>query len=323
MPGDNCPAVSVIIPCYKVTAYIAEALNSVRRQTFRDFEVIVVNDGCPDTVNLERVLAPYSGEIVYIKQENMGCANARNTGIRAARAPILAFLDGDDVWDAGYLDFQCSILKERPDVDLVYSNAVQFGPLGDGPLIMDRFPSRCEVTLRSLLNKECQVFGGLVARREIIARAGYYDPRLKAAEDLDMWLRVAKVGGRFAYHDKPLYRYRSRPGSLSSDKINLIRAVISVLEMRERSLDLSPREREWFAEALSRERARLDFLLGRRAVYAGNRVEALQYLSRARRVIKRRKLGVTVAALKLAPRLLFRYVRYRYPTEHAFVSGVE
>ena len=76
-------------------------------------------------------------------------------------------------------------------------------------------------------------------------------------------------------------------------------------------------------EAISRERAKLDFLLGRRAVYTGNRVEALQYLSRARRVIKRRKLGVTVAALKLAPRLLFRYVRYRYPTEHAFVSGVE
>ena len=323
MPGSNWPAVSVIIPCYKVSAYIAETLDSVRRQTFRDFEAIVVNDGCPDTVNLERALAPYSQEIVYIKQENMSCGGARNTGIRTARAPLLAFLDGDDVWEPGYLDYQYGILKERPDVDLVYSNAIHFGPWGEGPLIMDRFPSRGEVTLRTLLTKECQVFGLLVARREIIARAGYYDPRLKAAEDLDMWLRVAKVGGRFAYHDKPLYRYRSRPGSLSSDKINLIRAVISVLEMREQSLDLSPREREWFAEALSRERARLDFLLGRRAVYAGNRREALEYLSRARMVIKRRKLEVTIAALKLAPQLLFRYVRYRYPTEQAFVSGVE
>jgi glycosyltransferase involved in cell wall biosynthesis len=323
MPGNNCPAVSVIIPCYKVTAYIAEALDSVRRQTFRDLEVIVVNDGCPDTVNLERVLAPYSREIVYIKQENMGCGNARNTGIRAARAPILAFLDGDDVWEPGYLDFQSSILKERPDIDLVYSNAVQFGASGEGSLIMDRFPSRGEVTLRSLLNQECQVFGLLVARREIIARAGYYDPVVKIAEDLDMWLRVVKVGGRFAYHDKPLYRYRLRPGSITTEKIHLIRAVISVLEMRRESLAVSPREREWFDEAISRERAKLDFLLGRRAVYTGNRVEALQYLSRARRVIKRRKLGVTVAALKLAPRLLFRYVRYRYPTEQAFVSGVE
>ena len=323
MPGNNCPAVSVIIPCYKASAYIAETLDSVRRQTFRDFEVIIVNDGCPDTVNLERVLAPYSGEIVYIKQENVGSAGARNTGIRTARGSILAFLDADDAWEPEYLDCQCRILTERPDVDLVYSNAVQFGASGDGPLIMDRFPSRGEVTLRSLLNKECQVFGGLVARREIMARAGYYDPRIRFSEDFDMWLRVAKVGGRFAYHDKPLYRYRSHSGSKTGDKIRGISSVISILEMRRESLAVSPREREWFAEALSRERARLDFLLGRRAVYAGNRREALEYLSRARRVIKRRKLGVTVAALKLAPRLLFRYVRYLYPTEHAFVSGVE
>src|ERR1035438_10531998 len=59
------PLVSVIVPCYRVTAFIAEALDSLRAQTFRDFEAIVVNDGCPDTENLERALAPYQSGIVY------------------------------------------------------------------------------------------------------------------------------------------------------------------------------------------------------------------------------------------------------------------
>jgi glycosyltransferase involved in cell wall biosynthesis len=84
---DTEPAVSVIVPCYRVTEYIREALDSLRAQTFRNFETIVINDGCPDTANLERALEPYRGEIVYIKQENTGLSGARNSGIKAARAP--------------------------------------------------------------------------------------------------------------------------------------------------------------------------------------------------------------------------------------------
>jgi len=71
---DHSPAVSVIVPAYNVTRYIGDALDSLRAQTFRNFETIVVNDGCPDSANLERVLEPYRGEIVYIRQENQGLA---------------------------------------------------------------------------------------------------------------------------------------------------------------------------------------------------------------------------------------------------------
>src|SRR5579883_3152754 len=98
----NAPAISIVIPCYKVTNYIREALESVRAQTFRDFETIVVNDGCPDSANLERVLEAYRDEIVYIRQENRGLAAARNAAIRVARAPLIALLDGDDAWDPDY-----------------------------------------------------------------------------------------------------------------------------------------------------------------------------------------------------------------------------
>src|SRR5215470_9782415 len=77
------PAVSVIVPAYNTARFITETLQSVFAQTFRDYEVIVVNDGSPDTEDLKRVIASWCDRITYIEQENRGLAGARNTGIRA------------------------------------------------------------------------------------------------------------------------------------------------------------------------------------------------------------------------------------------------
>ena len=96
--GDAPPLVSVIIPAYMAAAYIHETLESVFRQTYRNFEVILINDGSPDTEDFERAIAPYRDRIIYIRQENGGPSAARNTGIRRARGEYLAFLDSDDVW---------------------------------------------------------------------------------------------------------------------------------------------------------------------------------------------------------------------------------
>src|SRR4029453_10160507 len=79
--GPQPPAVSVIIPAYKTAPFIGETLASVVAQTFQDFEIIVVNDGSPDTVELERVIEPYRERITYVVQENRGLSAARNAGI--------------------------------------------------------------------------------------------------------------------------------------------------------------------------------------------------------------------------------------------------
>src|SRR5580658_691870 len=98
------PMVSVVIPCYNATQYIPDALNSLRAQTFRDFETILVNDGCPDTENLERALEPYRGEIVYLKSgEWASISGSRNRGINASRARYISLLDADDIWEPEYL----------------------------------------------------------------------------------------------------------------------------------------------------------------------------------------------------------------------------
>src|SRR5215467_1463918 len=105
----RAPSVSVIIPAYNTARYIGEALDSVFGQTYRDFEVIVINDGSPDTEALEAVLRPYLDRIVYLKQENRGPAAARNLGIHQARGEYIAFLDSDDCWVEEYLARQMSM----------------------------------------------------------------------------------------------------------------------------------------------------------------------------------------------------------------------
>ena len=108
------PAVSVIIPAYDTSAFIGETLDSVFRQTFTDFEVVVVNDGSPDAEELERALAPYRDRIVYITQENGGPSRARNTAIRHARGEFVAVLDSDDLLMPTYLDEQMRRLAADP-----------------------------------------------------------------------------------------------------------------------------------------------------------------------------------------------------------------
>jgi glycosyltransferase involved in cell wall biosynthesis len=87
--GADCPRVSVIIPCYNTAGFVAEAVASAFAQTNRDYEVVVVNDGSPDTPELERALEPWINQIVYLKATNQGLAGARSNGIRAARGELM------------------------------------------------------------------------------------------------------------------------------------------------------------------------------------------------------------------------------------------
>ena len=122
--GSATPKVSVIIPTYKTAHFIAACLDSVFAQTYQDLEAVVVNDGSPDTPELEQVLVPYMDRIVYIKQENKRTAGARNNAIRHARGEFVAFLDSDDVWMPDHLAEQMQLFANDPSVELTYSNGL-------------------------------------------------------------------------------------------------------------------------------------------------------------------------------------------------------
>jgi len=94
-PAKVLPIVSTIIPAYNAAGFILAAIKSVLDQTFTAHEIIIINDGSPDTDDLERILEPYLPKIRYIKQDNQGAAAARNSGLRAANGEYVAFLDAD------------------------------------------------------------------------------------------------------------------------------------------------------------------------------------------------------------------------------------
>jgi len=235
--------VSVIIPSYNTAEYIAETLDSVFAQTYQDYEVIVVNDGSPDTPELEKVLATYMRRINYIVTENRGLAGARNTAIRASSGEFIALLDSDDIWEPEYLAVQVSKLDNDQSADIVYPNALIFGDgTGAGKLFMDLSPSIGDVTFSSLVSETCCVMVSVLARRSAIERAGLFDGRLRRCEDFDMWLRCIKNGSRIIYHREPLVRYRRRGQSLSHNAVAMLEAAAHVLGKMEQMFALTPEE---------------------------------------------------------------------------------
>lgn len=310
--ADHAPAVSVIMPAYCSAAYIGEALESVFAQTFDDYEIVVVNDGSPDTEELERVLAPYRERIVYLKQENRGVSAARNTAIREARAPLVAMLDPDDLWEPDYLAVQVAAMRRDPTLELLYPNALIFGDVPQaGKTYMEVNPSDGEVTFERLLKQQCTIVNYVIARRDAIIRAGWFDETLSRSEDFDLWLRILKQGGRIAYHRRVLARYRRHAGSLSSDPILMNRDLLRVFDKTERTLALSDDERALLAQARARFRAMLHFNEGKRAFMRGDAQAARAGLAKANGYFKSRKTALAVLLLRLAPNLLLRAYNLR------------
>jgi len=302
------PVVSVVIPAYNAAPYITDSLGSVFAQTFSSYEVIVVNDGSPDTVDLERSLAPYRHSLVYIKQDNRGPGGARNTGILAAHGEYVAFLDSDDKWLPEYLTEQLRVLTQDTRLDLIYADAWLFGdPVFAGRSFMQNSPSRGTVTFDSLVRGECHVITScVVARRLALVDAGLFDEQYFHAEDFDLWLRLAHRGGRITYQRRVLAQHRKSDGTLSTETTRMIDSVTDILRKTARTLDLSLDQRELVAKKIAESEAFAQLEDGKRHLIAGHYDEAAQALERANSYYRSSKLRLLLLSLRVAPRLLGR-----------------
>ena len=310
----SAPTVSIVVPAYNVAPYIAEALDSVFAQTFKDFEVIIVNDGSPDTDELERVLAPYLTRVVYLKQPNRGPSAARNTGINAARGRYVALLDADDAWLPEYLAEQARALEAQPELDLIYSDAMLFGEgEGAGSSFMKTYPSRGPVTVESLLTQKCAVITScVVARREALVAAGLFDERYRRVEDFQLWVRMAHGGARLGYQRKILARHRVRPDSLAGDPSVMHECGIGVYKDLSNELELTPSQRALVEGEIEKYESYLALARGKSALVAGEYERAASELSRSRSLRRAKgfdglKLWLTLLCLRVSPGLARRF----------------
>jgi glycosyltransferase involved in cell wall biosynthesis len=214
--------VSVIIPAYNASAYIAEALDSLLRQTYSDWEGIVIDDGSVDTTRavVESFMPAFEGRLRYIYQPNRGLPAARNTGIRNASSEFIALLDSDDIWEDIRLDLGVNVMDSDPRVGLVHAKVARINAAGDiieyPPVPHKRYLSGR--IARHLYTRLAHILCPTVLfRRECLATVGLFDETMRATEDRDLWFRIAE---RYpiAYIDHVLARYRISPTSMSADR---------------------------------------------------------------------------------------------------------
>ena len=265
---SNTPACSVIVPAYKTTEYIAETMDSIFAQTFQDFEIVVANDGCPDTENLERVLAPYMSRIVYVKQANGGLGAARNLAIRASSAPVLAMLDSDDIWKPEYLETQMAVLAANPKVDMACCDAEFFGDGQDsGRLFSEVCPSEGEINFQNIVTEKVHVFVSVTGRKSAFEKAGLFFQlrELHGSEDYAMWSRVALHGSIFHYTNKPLVRYRRRATSISASDLGMVNSAMNAMKaIRSTEASLTAEQKQILDD-------KIQHYIGKRALFEGKR----------------------------------------------------
>jgi len=297
----NTPRVSVIVPCYNTAKYVTATLESIFAQTYRDYEVVVVNDGSPDTTELERALASWNKRIVYIKTNNQGLGRARNNGIRASKGEFIALLDSDDLWEPNYLQVQVRKLDEDPSADIVYP---RFLIIGDGPSSGTlSIPSHGEVTFISLVQENCTVAVSVLARRAAFERVGLFDGSLRSCEDFDMWLRCVKNGSRIIYHDEVLFRYRRRKDSLSADPAWMCANAMKVLVKMRTAVHTTAEERQIVESAIRRLEGRKLFFEGKRAFVAGDIPSAVDRLRQANARLDNLRLRMILLLIRTMPRI--------------------
>lgn len=224
------PKVSVIIPVCNCATYLPNAIDSVLTQTFKDFEIIVVDDGSTD--NTEEVVKKYGLQVKYIYQENKGPSAARNRGIKESKGEYIAFLDSDDIWLPQKLELQMNEFLKSPSTGLVTCG--RYNICANGVLqecLCDiGYLSRAKA-LDLILVKN--IFRGgssqVVIRRECLDKVGLFDEELHVAEDWDLWLKICRKYD-FRGVDKALVKIRIRENGQSSDGDKNLRNELKFLD---------------------------------------------------------------------------------------------
>ena len=290
------PRVSVVVPSYNAAAFVARAVDSVLAQTWRDRELMVVDDGSTD--DTLAALARYGQALRVLPQANAGPAAARNHGLAHATGDYVAFLDADDWWEPAKLAAQVALLDANPEIGFC-STATRVvdtagHTVGDWPCRPDAGPLPDALFMNGALVSGST--SGVLARRALVVAAGGFDEQLRGFEDPDLWIRLAARAG-YACIPQPLTVVVRTPGSVSSHLPNMRKATLASYRKNRALLPAAKRGTFWRAACSG---ALTDY--AKTAWRAGDRRHAwawtLEALARAPLGRGRLALGLLVAMMR-------------------------
>jgi glycosyltransferase involved in cell wall biosynthesis len=222
--SNKDPEVSVIIPTYNRSDLLSRAIRSVLNQTYRNFELIIVDDGSTD--NTKQIVGEYQKKdkrIIYIWEKNSGGpAKPKNTGIQNSKGKYIAFLDDDDEWLSKKLEKQIKLFKiSDKNLGFIGCNAIIINELDkkicDCHKVMNKKNKRA---FNSLLEDNIiHSASSIIVKKKVLNNVGFFDENFKYADDWDLWLRISKF---YAFSSIPdnLYKYRVH-GKNTMKSINL------------------------------------------------------------------------------------------------------
>ncbi len=286
----EAPLVSVVIPTYNRSAFIARAVDSVLSQSFTDYEIIVVDDGSTDAT--KKNLKKYGNKIKYVYQDNSGVSAARNTGITIARGEWIAFLDSDDEWRSDYLFKQMERVKEFPETTMQTANCLFIDLDGSAETYFDMNGALTEFNGMDYLfiaNPFCFVVkhgpwqvGSTIMRRKAISEAGLFDTSVRFTEDFDLMARVALQGPFGLIKEDLVDIYRREEAidcltkQIKKERIKARESDEKIFEKLKKIETLNHHERKALSELLSANRRAIGNLLLAEGKYASAR-DAYKY----------------------------------------------
>jgi len=238
--------ISVIIPCYNQAQYLQQAIESVLAQTYKDFEILVVNDGSTDQT--AEVAASFSG-VRCIAQKNQGQAAARNAGLHESKGEFLVFLDADDRLMPTALEAGLSGLNKRPDCAFIYGRCRIIAP--DGSELPEWPQPLYENDHYRQLLKDNYIFstGRVLYRRSPIEEIGGFNHDVVPSEDYDLYLRITQKFP-ICCHSEVVSEYRRHPQQVSVNSAVMLRATLTVLRAQHRNVRGNPELEEAYGEGL-------------------------------------------------------------------------
>lgn len=232
------PVVSIITPAYNAELFIEQTINSVQKQTFSDWEMIVVDDGSTDnTAVMVKAIAEIDHRIKYFYQQNGRQGKARNLAIENAKGEFLAFLDADDLWESTKLEKQIQVI-EQEKCDLVYTTGYVFSENTNNVVkkiqITGGAQNSKELIIKQLWGYSFPILSVLVKKEFVVKVGGFSEnPKVQNAEDYQLWIKLTDAGLKIYGMQEELFYYRVHPAQATqADSLAFTQCIWALDELK-------------------------------------------------------------------------------------------